>query len=66
MYYLIAARLCVSVCNSSHFGKENPENEYIAVSQKPAWNMLNRLLNIHPVDAENEFRKALGFSLLEG
>ena len=26
LYYLVAARLCVSVCNSAHAAKTNPDN----------------------------------------
>lgn len=63
LYYLIAARLCVSVCNSAHSRKENPQNEYALVSEKPAWRMLYRLLSINPIAAENRFRLALGFPL---
>ncbi len=63
LYYLIAARLCVSVCNSSHSRKEYPQNEYAFVSEKPAWRLLYSLLSINPIVAENKFRSALGFPL---
>ncbi len=63
LYYLIAARLCISVCNSAHAKKENTENEYASVSENSAWKMLYRLLSINPIAAENSFRSALGFPL---
>jgi 4-aminobutyrate aminotransferase-like enzyme/Ser/Thr protein kinase RdoA (MazF antagonist) len=63
LYYMIAARLCISVCNSAHSRKEYPHNEYAYVSEKPAWNILYRLLSINPLAAENSFRSALGFPL---
>lgn len=63
LYYLIAARLCTSVCNSAHAQKENPDNKYASVSEKSAWKMLHNWLAINPIKAENEFRKAAGFSL---
>lgn len=61
LYYLIAARLCISVCNSAHSKILDPDNTYAAVSEKSAWNMLYRWLAINPIKAENEFRKAVGF-----
>lgn len=63
LYYLIAARLCVSVCNSSRSRKENPQNEYAYISEKPAWSMIYHLLSINPMVAENRFRSAIGFPL---
>ncbi len=58
LYYLIAARLCTSVCNSAHAQKVNPDNSYASVSEQSAWKMLYRWLAINPIHAENEFRKA--------
>lgn len=63
LYYLIAVRLCISVCNSAHSKKENPDNEHILLSENPAWQMLYRLLSINPIAAENSFRKAIGLSI---
>ena len=63
LYYLVAARLSISLCNSAHSRKTNPENDYASVSEKPAWKMLYRWLSINPVAAENSFRSAIGFSL---
>lgn len=65
LYYLIAARLCTSVCNSAHARKADPTNTYASISEKSAWKMLYRWLTINPIKAENEFRKAAGFSRLE-
>lgn len=58
LYYLIAARLCTSVCNSAHAKKVNPANSYASVSEQSAWKMLYRWLAINPIHVENEFRKA--------
>ncbi|WP_397363876.1 aminotransferase class III-fold pyridoxal phosphate-dependent enzyme [Olleya sp. R77988] len=65
LYYLIAARLCTSVCNSAHALQADPDNIYASVSEKSAWKMLYRWLAINPIKAENEFRKAAAFSKLE-
>ena len=63
LYYLIASRLTVSVCNSAHSKKINPKNEYASSSEKPAWEMLYRLLSINPIKAENTFREAINLPI---
>jgi len=60
LYYLIAARLCISVCNSAHSKILSPDNSYTSVSENSAWSLLYHWLEINPVQAENEFRKAVG------
>lgn len=62
LYYLIAARLCISVCNSAHSRKENPDNEYAFISEKPAWKLLHHWITINPIMAENRFRLAIGMT----
>ncbi len=61
LYYLIAARLCISVCISANTRAKNADNEYAFVSEKNAWQMLYRWLTINPIAAENCFREAAGF-----
>ena len=65
LYWLIAARLCTSVCNSAYEKAKRPENEYIQISEKPAWKMLRKWTIINPVFAQNEFCKAAGFDIPE-
>jgi Ser/Thr protein kinase RdoA (MazF antagonist) len=65
LYYLIAARLCMSTCNSAHQKKENPDNEYAFISEKPAWKLLYQWLNINPINAENRFRLAIGLAAVK-
>ncbi len=60
LYYLVAARLSISICNSFHSKKVNPGNSYASVSEKYALQMLHRWLTISPVKAENIFREAIG------
>jgi 4-aminobutyrate aminotransferase-like enzyme len=62
LYYLIAARLCASVCNSAHARKTDPENSYASVSEENAWKMLYGWLKINPIEAENRFREVAGFA----
>ncbi|AUC83257.1 aminotransferase class III-fold pyridoxal phosphate-dependent enzyme [Lacinutrix sp. Bg11-31] len=63
LYYLIAGRLCTSVCNSAHAKKIDPENVYASVSEENAWNTLNKWVRINPIHAKNEFYKAAGFNI---
>lgn len=59
IYYLMAAKLSISVCNSAYSKKINPKNKYALISEKSAWRMLKYLIKISPIHAENIFRKAL-------
>lgn len=61
LYYLIAARLCISVCISANAREIEGDNEYAFVSEKFAWQMLYRWLAINPIAAENCFRQAAGY-----
>ncbi len=63
LYYLVSSRLSISICNSAHSRKINPDNAYATVSEKSAWKMLYRWLSINPVNAENKFRQAIGLSI---
>lgn len=65
LYYLIAARLCTSVCNSAHTKKQKPDSEYITISEKPAWELLRKWLRINPILAKDTFRNACGFDKIK-
>lgn len=62
LFYLIAAKMCISVCNSAYSRKANPENSYATSSEAKAWTLLDKLIEIGPIQAENVFRKAIGLS----
>ncbi|MFS4415323.1 aminotransferase class III-fold pyridoxal phosphate-dependent enzyme [Maribacter sp. 2307ULW6-5] len=62
LYYLIAARLCTTVCNAAHAKSLKPDSAYVTVSEKPAWALLRKWLTINPLRARDRFRKAAGFS----
>ena len=61
LYYLIAARLCTSVCNSAYSKTLKPDSEYITISEQPAWKLLRQWVAINPIKAKNVFRTAAGF-----
>ncbi len=63
LFNLIANRLCATVCNSAHSKKLNPENEYISISEKPAWEALKKWISINPIQAVNRFKKACGLQV---
>lgn len=60
LYYLVAARLCTSACNSAYHKKQDPDNNYISLSEKPVLKLLHKWLSINPVFAKNAFRSAAG------
>ncbi|PZX52118.1 hydroxylysine kinase /5-phosphonooxy-L-lysine phospho-lyase [Algoriphagus ratkowskyi] len=65
LYYLIAARLCISVCQSAHARKVDPENTYASISEISAWQMLRKWVAISPLGAANSFKKALNKPIAE-
>lgn len=60
LYPLICSRLCISVVNSAYQQKVEPDNAYLTISEKPAWTLLEQLVNIHPRLAYYTFRHACG------
>ena len=59
LYYLMAAKLCISVCNSAYSRKKDPSNKYALISEKNAWKMLRFLVKTSPEYVENTFREVL-------
>jgi ethanolamine-phosphate phospho-lyase len=62
LYWWIATRLCISVCNSAKTKRDKPDSEYITISEKSAWELLRKLVKLNPILVEDEFRKACGFA----
>ena len=62
LYPLICARLCISVVNSAYQQQVEPENDYLAISEQPAWALLERLEDVHPRLAHYIFRGACHLS----
>jgi len=58
LYYLICARLCIGVTMYAFSKSKYPENEYLTVSEKSAWALLEKLLRINPELAKMEFKDA--------
>ncbi len=60
LYYLVATRLSISLCHSAVGRVQNPENEYLLISEKPLTDLLRKWISISPVKASEVFRKAAG------
>ncbi len=60
LFPLIVRRLCVSVVNSAYQQHAEPDNAYLVVSERPAWELLERLAVVHPRFAQALFRDACG------
>ncbi|MCV9932462.1 aminotransferase class III-fold pyridoxal phosphate-dependent enzyme [Flavobacterium sp. LS1R47] len=61
LYYLIAGRLCISVTQSAYNASLNSDNAHHFITEKPAWELLYKLIKINPIKAQDTFRKACGF-----
>jgi 4-aminobutyrate aminotransferase-like enzyme/Ser/Thr protein kinase RdoA (MazF antagonist) len=62
LYVLVAMRLVISVTKSAINKQREPENTYLQISDRPAWDLLRRWQRIHPQFAHFAFRYACGFS----
>lgn len=60
LYYLIGGRLCLSVLHSAYSIKQDPDNEYLLISEEPAWKMLEYWLTVNPRYATQLFYEAAG------
>ena len=60
LYDFIAVRLCISVLMSAQRKQEEPDNEYLFLSEQPAWELLAYLADSSPSFAHYTFRHACG------
>ena len=61
LYTTIAMRLIISVTKSALNKVKEPDNEYLLISDKPAWEVLKKWRKISPDFACYSFREACGF-----
>ncbi len=61
LFDLMRMRLAASVCISSHQSRQHPENDYLLITQAPAFALLERLDRIDPEFMVALFRGAAGF-----
>ncbi|HEY9262964.1 aminotransferase class III-fold pyridoxal phosphate-dependent enzyme [Chitinophaga sp.] len=62
LYYLIAARLCISVTNSAEHTLAGSSNPSHFITEAAAWKLLYQLIKINPLAATDAFRVAAGFA----
>lgn len=60
LFNLITMRLCVSVVNSALRKQAQPHEDYLTISEQPAWQALHLLSKIQPSFALYVFRDACG------
>lgn len=61
LYAAIAMRLVITVTKSAINKIKEPNNEYLLISEKPAWEVLKKWQDISPDFAEYSFRNVCGF-----
>jgi 4-aminobutyrate aminotransferase-like enzyme/Ser/Thr protein kinase RdoA (MazF antagonist) len=61
LYNCIAMRLIISYTSSTINQKKEPENTYLQISSKPAWDLLKKWAEVSSDFAHYSFRKACGF-----
>jgi len=61
MFHLVCMRLATSVALSAYQQQQEPENRYLSISEKPAWDALEKLASVHPRLAHYAFRSACKF-----
>jgi len=62
LYILVAMRLIISVTNSAINKQKEPDNAYLLVSEKPAWEVLQKWRQIDSDYAYFSFRESCGFT----
>lgn len=62
LYNAIAMRLVISVTKSTINKIEEPDNKYLLISEKPAWEVLKKWRNISADFAYYNFRNACGWN----
>ena len=66
LYSLITLRLCVSVCNSTQAIIDDPNNDYLLISAKPAWQLLEKLKKLNPFALLCKLRASCGLTVQQG
>ncbi|XSS65531.1 aminotransferase class III-fold pyridoxal phosphate-dependent enzyme [Pseudomonas sp. B11] len=66
LFNLIAMRLVISVTLSASRQEQTQDNPYLAISEAPAWRLLERMDRMNPRLATAILRKACGYDAMEG
>tara|TARA_X000001036_G_scaffold222798_1_gene208520 strand:+ start:2832 stop:5072 length:2241 start_codon:yes stop_codon:yes gene_type:complete len=60
LYYLIPARMCVSVISSNKERSQGNTEDYIFVTEHKAWTLLSKWFEMNPILFTNSINKSLG------
>ncbi|MCF8106397.1 MAG: aminotransferase class III-fold pyridoxal phosphate-dependent enzyme [Desulfohalobiaceae bacterium] len=60
LFELICMRLCLSVCHAAGQSSLEPDNDYLLISEQPAWELLAKMAAIAPGLPEYVFRSHCG------
>ena len=66
LFDLIALRLVISVTMSASRRSRVKDNEYLTISEAPAWDLLRRLRAMDPIIATGILRRSCGFDAAPG
>jgi ethanolamine-phosphate phospho-lyase len=58
---LITTRLCISLCNSAEKKHLGEDNDYVLITEKPAWNLIEKWITTNPIKIKNAFFETTGF-----
>src|SRR5678815_4965537 len=58
---LITTRLCISLCNSAEKKHTGQDNDYVLISEEPAWTLIEKWITINPLKIKKLFFDAAGF-----
>lgn len=61
LYWLVGARLVISLTKSNINTRKEPGNKYLTISEKPGWELIKKWKEIGAEKATAFFRKAAGF-----
>ena len=62
LYILVGMRLVTTVTNASLKKEKFPKDDYFVISEKPAWDLLEKWFNVNENFAYYSFRNACGYS----
>ena len=48
LFLMAVMRLCLTVTLGAFQQKNDPENQYLSISQRPAWKLLDKLEKVNP------------------
>ncbi len=65
LFDFICMRLCMSVSIAANQRRQAPDNEYLGITQAPAWALLAKLRDVHPRYACCVLRAACGYAPAE-